>query len=394
MGAEKSVPQGFAAPKTGFYDEYIPMGGTRIGNDNLNNSTIKPMTNCTAVHNAKLLKTQAPAVWTIVLPIGQTPCSRTSHWSVFEPTKKRLYIGYGINSEGATLNDVWAFDFRLQRWAQIPIHGEKIEPRSGTKAALLAHYIVLFGGYTGKQYVADFHIINLDTFEVSIPSTKGVMPSPRTAPLIATYGQRVLVWGGFNGDYPSELCVLDTSNLQWSTYNKDVLGRTAFAWIQEGSDIFIFGGSQNKNAGYLQIDCTNGDIKTLPSYGLEANTRLMNSSIVDCGPFYVLIGGKSENQFSFILGFQKARKSWFLFNVVPDNETVTVADGEVTETGLFKLPRNVSISLVYYESERTIYGFLGLPHASPPPVIKLAVDNTISFINLQNDMLDIFKSQI
>ena len=393
MGQGATVPQGFAAVQPWMTDDYAPMGGPREGNEMTCNEkgVLKPITNCSAVHNAKILKTGALAVWTLVNPVGDTPCSRTSHFSVFDPERNRLYIGYGLDVDNNPLDDIWAFDLSLQRWAKLPISGESITPRSGARATILSHYIVIFGGYANQTYLTDFHIIDLNTFQLSRPQFGGTSPTPRTFPMVAAYNGNIYVWGGYNGQWPSELYVLDLNDKIWNCKQFDVNGRTGFPYIVIDNKVYIHGGSRNENAALLVIDLKNETFEQIKTLGTPVPTRIMNSSLVDVGPFFILIGGRADDQYSFAYAYHKHRNTWFLFYVVPDGETVTQVDGFVTENGIFKLPRNVSVSLVYNEPERTVCGFLGAPHEDPPPTFRLYVGDYIGYINLQDDMLNIFS---
>ena len=397
MGQPPSVPMGFAAVQPWMTDDYVPMGGQRESTDGFARPVVKPLTSCTAVHNQRLLKTDSQAIWSLVKPIGDTPCSRVSHFSIFDSERNRLYIGYGLNDEMQPLNDVWAFDFKLQRWAQLPVHGAEISPRSGARATIISHYIAIFGGYAEKQYFADFHIIDLNTFECSRPVFGGGGPTPRTMPMIAAYEMKIFVWGGYSngGDrWPNELNILDLNQREWTAIPLDINGRTGFPYIVDGPMVYMHGGSKVENDGMIVLNMADCTIANQRTFGLNINTKLMNSSLVEAGPIFILIGGRADDEYSFAYAFHKERKMWFLFHVIPDGDTVNQSDGDVTKEGLFRLPRNVSVSLVYEENERSVYGFLGAPHSTPPNIFKLGVGEYISYINLQDDLLQAFRSSL
>ena len=109
--------------------------------------------------------------------------------------------------------------------------------------------------------------------------------------------------------------------------------------------------------------------------------------MVQAGPVLILIGGRSNEKYSHVYAFHLERQYWMFFHIAPDGETVSTADGNVDDNGLFQLPRNVSTSLVYQENTRTIYGFLGQPLKDPPPIFMLSVGQSIAVINHQDDML-------
>lgn len=388
MGNEGSVanpyPAAFAyvAP-----DEYAPMHGFRSDMTDDSLATVQPISNCAVVHNPSLLKGWVQSTWSLVNPVGEGPCPRASHFSVYDPTQNRLYIGYGLGIENKSLNDVWAFDFKLNRWAQLPIHGEIITPRSGCRATLLARYIVVFGGYSDKQYLSDFHIINLDTYEVSRPAFQGPIPRPRTAPMVESHDGKIFIWGGYDGNYISELSILDPANKLWTQMPLDVQGRTGFPHVKIDNLVYIHGGSKEEHAPMMVLNLSTGEVHNIEPRGIKVNTRTISASMIQAGPIFLLIGGRSNEKYSYVYAYHIERQHWMIFHIAPDGETVSTQDGNVDENGLFQLPRPVSTSLVYQESERTVYGFLGQPLKNPPPIFMLNVGASIANINLQDDML-------
>jgi hypothetical protein len=83
---------------------------------------------------------------------------------------------------------------------------------------------------------------------------------------------------------------------------------------------------------------------------------------------------------------------WFVFHVVPDDDTVVVADGSVSESGLFMLPRIHSFGMCYVKETRQIVAFLGYPEKEPPPIFIVACGEALSVLSLRDDMLGALKS--
>jgi hypothetical protein len=78
---------------------------------------------------------------------------------------------------------------------------------------------------------------------------------------------------------------------------------------------------------------------------------------------------------------------WFVFHVVPDEMTVTYADGKVDSVGLFMLPRMHSFCMVYVKERREIVSFMGAPLRDPPLLCVVGIGKALSAIHMREDML-------
>lgn len=394
MGPKSSVvnvyPQAFAyvAP-----DEYVPMSGYRSDKNDDSIVTPKPNTNCSVVHNPSLLKGWVQAVWSLLNTNGPGPCPRSSHFSAYDSENGLLYIGYGLDKENMPLNDIWVFNFTKNIWTQLPCNGFDLAQRSGARAALFRDYLAIFGGYANKQYIADFHLINVKTFEIIRPECRGPVPAARSSPVIQAYGDKIFIWGGYNGNYLSDLSILDTETKIWHFIDIDIKGRTGCPFVLIDNLLYIHGGAKEENAPMMTINLENNEIGQIMPKGVNINTKIMNSSMVKAGPVLIMLGGRANDDFTHVFAFHLKRESWFVFHIAPDGETVSTADGNVDDIGLFQLPRTATTSLVYRENERAIYGFLGAPLMEPPMIHRLAVGDSIAFINLQDDLLSMFTHQ-
>jgi hypothetical protein len=85
------------------------------------------------------------------------------------------------------------------------------------------------------------------------------------------------------------------------------------------------------------------------------------------------------------------RMWWFVFHIMPDGETVSLADGSVSQLGLFMLPRIHSCAICYAEEKRQIVAFLGYPEKDPPPLFVVSCGEALGVINLRDDMLSALK---
>jgi hypothetical protein len=82
---------------------------------------------------------------------------------------------------------------------------------------------------------------------------------------------------------------------------------------------------------------------------------------------------------------------WFVFHVMPDGDSVSIADGSISEMGLFMLPRLHSFGMCYVQERREIMAFLGSPERDPPPLFVVSVGEALSVIHLREDMIAAVK---
>jgi hypothetical protein len=318
------------------------------------------------------------------------PSARTGHFTVYDDPNHVAYIGYGLTAANTPIFDLWRLDTLTLRWTSIPLRGDVLAPRSGARAALIGSHLVLFGGYSDPTYFGDLHTIDVETGEVKIVQTTGEPPSPRSTPIVAVYSGKFYVWGGFNGDWPTELSVLTFENMTWQKYDQDVAGRTAVPSVISQNFLYRFGGS--KSAGMLVMNLETLSISIRPTTGAEPPSAVMGAGMVIVEKYAFFFGGRANNSSTLMYACDLTTLWWFVFHVMPDGETVSVADGSVSELGLFMLPRIHAFSMCYVKESRQILAFLGAPEKDPPPVFSVAIGEAMSIIHLRDDMVAAMRS--
>jgi hypothetical protein len=249
--------------------------------------------------------------------------------------------------------------------------------------------LVLFGGYADSTYLADLHTIDVETGEVALVKTEGEGPSGRTTPVVEIRDNKFYVWGGFHGDYPSDLHVLDFATMEWSRYPQQVAGRTAVPHVVAGDTLYIYGGS--KTGGMLCLNFDTLEFTTRETMGVGPPTSVRCARMVNIGRYLFYFGGKMNNEWSLMYACDLVRMWWFIFPIVPDGETVSVADGSVNDLGLFRLPQLESFSMIYVPETRQIMAFLGHPEKDPPRIFVVSCAEALGVINLREDMSDALK---
>ena len=382
-------PSGPAVPQTQFVrpftnDIYVPVGASRMNDER---SMIGPVTlSSKQRHRPTLLKTAFTGIWSIETSDTLGPCPRTGHFCYYDDASHTAYVGYGLDSSARPLFDLWALDALTLRWRNIPLTGATLCGRSGTRCSLIGTHLVLFGGYAEPNYFGDLHTIDVVTGEVKMVNANGTPPSERSTPIVAIYGNKFFVWGGFNGEWPNELNVLDFATMSWSQVPQEVAGRTAVPSVIIGNTMMCFGGS--KNGGMLVCNLDTGAMSVKQTIGQEPPSTVMGSGMVAIGKYVFFFGGKANNDWTLMYACDTKRMWWFIFHVTPDGETVSVADGSVSDLGLFMLPRIHSFGVCYVKEKRQIVAFLGHPEKDPPPLFIVSVGEAMSVIHMRDDMID------
>jgi hypothetical protein len=262
------------------------------------------------------------------------------------------------------LFDLWCLETLSFRCRSIPLTGQTLPGRSGARGALVGTHLFLFGGYAEPNYFADLHTIDVVTGDVRLVRKAGQAPSPRSTPIVAIHNDRLYVWGGFNGEWPSELSVLSFADWTWTQYPQVIAGRTGVPWVIRDNILYSYGGS--KSGGVLVLDLDACTISTRETIGSEPISAVMGAGMVGIGKYLIFFGGRANNDWTLMYACDVTRMWWFVFHVVPDGETVSLADGQISQSGLFMLPRLHSFGICYEARTRQIIAFLGHPEKDPP----------------------------
>jgi hypothetical protein len=331
------------------------------------------------------------AVWSMRIPDSITPPPRSSQWSVFVPEQNLALAGYGIDWNDCVLNDIWALDLASRRWRCVQAGSAAVSPRNGTTAVRLGDRIFLFGGFSGRAYLADFHVIALPTLAVARPRVAGAPPPGRVGHVMGACGHQIAVWGGYNGAWLSDLWVLDTDAMAWREVATAVKGRISAASAVHGDHLYIFGAA--KADALLRYHWPTERLEPVRAGGAAPPAELSQASLVAAGDFLLLVGGRLDRaRHCGLYGYDVRRQRWFVFPVRPDGETTALADGVVDRDGTFQLPRTWSASAVFRAATREVVLFLGQPFLEPPHLGVVGVGPALAVLHLQGDLLDALHS--
>jgi hypothetical protein len=325
-------------------------------------------------------------VWSVLIPNCLCPPTRAGHFTVVDTSSEIAYIGYGTSKTGAALTDLWALDLRIFEWRQIPLDGTLMPPRNGARAVLLNGKLFVFGGFYEKAYFSDPYIIDPSNGKIAPVQTTGDSPSARSTPIMEVADDgRVFLWGGYNGEWPSAIHILDTSTYHWTSIASPEKGRTSVPSVKYGNKIVSYGGSNRP--GLCVLDMTTSSISIMNASGVGPPPDSMKAGMVRVGRHLFFVGGrvKGEPDWTLLYVLDADRMWWFVFFVIPDGDSVTARDGLV-QSGCFLLPRIHAFGMAYAASKRAIVAFLGCPFTDPPRLFVVNIAEGLAVINLRDDM--------
>jgi hypothetical protein len=338
-----------------------------------------------ALHRSAIRSTGFSATWSVVTATTFGPCARTGHFCCYDEFTQTAYIGHGVDITGLKYFDLWALDIIKYRWRSIPLRGPVPPGRCGSRAVLYHGHLFVFGGYAGGRYLADLYRINVNTGEVVFVDTKGSVPTPRTTPILAQHADQLYVWGGFNGEWPNELSILDLTTMTWSVHPQRIAGRTDIPHVRINDCVYAYGGSRSD--GLLTIDLNRHRLNLNEMRGTQFPAALSGAGMIAIDHFLILFGGRSDTDWTVMFACDLTKMSWFVFHIVPDGETVSIQDGSVNENGTFMLPRIHSFGMCFVKQTRQIIAFLGHPMKEHPPLFTFSCGEALSVIHLEGDML-------
>ena len=119
--------------------------------------------------------------------------------------------------------------------------------REGHTATIFRNCFVAFGGLGPEGLLNDVCTLNLDSTEWMQPSTSGIPPIRRHQHSACTLGRRYVIFGGFSeyGDCENDLAVLDMDSWQWSvpkTTGEPPGPRMSHTATRFGKDMLVYGG--------------------------------------------------------------------------------------------------------------------------------------------------------
>ena len=371
------------------FDASEKLGYHRLSDISDDKMLVMPQSKCNTIYNKTRFAPPFSGVWSVHKTHGKHPKERMNHITVTSFETQTAFIGLGIDKNGKLRNDFWKFNMKDYSWEKFKTKGEVITKRRGSSATLFLHYVVLFGGFNGKDFLNDIHTIDTQTGEVALFETKGDTPSPRSDAFIAINpdSNKLYVWGGTCGQHKSlnTLSVLDLNTRVWKTKEVDISGRKMIPFVQVGKFVFSYGGSHLEQMIRINIESEKAEL--LPARGSPPLSDVIGASMVKADDYLFYFGGQNKIQWTLMYAYSIQMNWWFVFFITPDGKTVTYKDGKFNKLNLFLIPRLHSFSMTYSPEKKEIIGFLGYPFHSSSTLFKVDISEALSFMHLRDDMI-------
>ncbi|OHT08357.1 Kelch motif family protein [Tritrichomonas foetus] len=328
------------------------------------------------------------STWSLHFPGGACPVSRSGQCQVYDDETDSLVIAYGVNPAGKFLNDIWVVDLKSLTWRQIPSNLH--QPRVNARAIKYKREMIIFGGSDGTNYLSDLHSVNIDTGVVTNFDSSTVTPRENACLFITE--NSLFVWSGFADQL---LIEFDEFSLETQTWNISEIttesGRRAASFVSDATSNYdyIFGSTRGHPVS--RFDKSNSTIEVMRCQGTAPPPELLNAMVTVASNYLFVFGGEYEKSgFSYLYALDLNRQYWFPFHVVPDNDTTSFEDGDVTNQGIFKLPRQHSGAFAYSRRTRSLVSTMGSLLMEPAPLSVIYIGSALAVLNMRSDMLQMY----
>ena len=265
----------------------------------------------------KIDKTNNTAKSITLTSSGTTISERQAHSMVAIGTD--IYIFGGRDGSGL-LNDFYKID-TTNSYNVTPItlsssSGTAISGRFSHTMVAIDKDIYIFGGRDGSGYSNDFYKINTNN-NIATPitlSSSGTTITGRYKHTMVAIGKDIYIFGGRDGSnyFLSDFYKINTTNdtaILITLTDATITGRREHTMVAIGTDIYIFGGSDNTGRvnDFYKIDTTNDTATQIPlsSSGTTITGRIEHTMVAIDKDIYIFGGNSSgvSNDFYKITGY-------------------------------------------------------------------------------------------
>lgn len=220
-------------------------------------------------------------IWEKIDTVGDPPSPRSGHSAVVDVNEGKMYIIGGFWFQHVTspkyYNEIYSYHFATSTWQKEAV-SNKFTPRRKHVSELIENKIYVYGGITtSDRYLNDTCIYDLETKTMSqCLGVHGAIPTHRHSSSSASYGQKMVVYGGVSSSFLKDLYIFDTTTFKWSLcwtpFDMDL--RKNHTSVIFGNEMYIFGGRVMKENQITPNDVTViNNITTLIWRALDYNTK-------------------------------------------------------------------------------------------------------------------------
>ncbi|KAA1468076.1 hypothetical protein DENSPDRAFT_770400 [Dentipellis sp. KUC8613] len=188
--------------------------------------------------------------WTRVNVTGPGPVGRYGHAVCMIGSK---FFVFGGQVDGEFLQDLWAFDLNSLKskasWELFEPAPDSARPSRRTGHVCIAHgdRIIIFGGTDGQYHYNDTWVFDIPTRRWTELQCIGYIPSPREGHAAAIVDDVVYVFGGrgVDGKDLGDLTAFKISTQRWFMFQNmgpSPSARSGHAMASSGTRVFVLGG--------------------------------------------------------------------------------------------------------------------------------------------------------